>query len=264
MQRSILKLSLMPVFIIVFLFACNNQEHAEDKEKDHKNHQTKAEDDYLLPGLNHGLMQSPINILSATAKTGDKHNITLNFTGEINKVENLGHTIQLDFEPGSTITVDNENYTFKQLHFHTPSEHLVDGITYPMEVHIVNIKLDENGEELAEYLVIAFLFKMGKENKFIKKFIDMVPEGDHETREIQLSAIDNSELLKHSVDGLVREYYQYKGSLTTPPYTETVFWLVHKKIFEASPEQIFRINKLEGDNARHIQGVFDRELSTGD
>lgn len=53
-------------------------------------------------------------------------------------------------------------------------------------------------------------------------------------------------------------YYQYRGSLTTPPYTESVEWLVLKDVFEASPEQIQRINQLEGDNARRVQALYNR------
>ena len=123
-------------------------------------------------GVEHS--QSPINILSKETKEG-KHNITFNYKDKINKIENLGHTVQLDFEPGSTITHEGSTYEFKQMHFHTPSEHLIDGITYPMEMHIVNELVGEQGENVAKYLVIAGLFKMGKESLFIDEFIDAIP-----------------------------------------------------------------------------------------
>ncbi len=109
-----------------------------------------------MPGLKHGLAQSPINILSDQSEHR-KHNITFNFKDEINKVQNLGHTIQLDFEPGSTVNVDGKTFEFKQVHFHTPSEHLIDGITYPMEMHVVNTLAGQDKEDTTEYLVILFL-----------------------------------------------------------------------------------------------------------
>jgi carbonic anhydrase len=58
------------------------------------------------------------------------------------------------------------------------------------------------------------------------------------------------------------KYYSYRGSLTTPPYTESVRWYIAKHIFEASPAQIEAINKLEGNNARHVQALFGRTVSS--
>ena len=221
-----------------------------------------SSDEYLMPGMDHGLLQSPINILSREAEEGGTHNITFNFTGEINKVENLGHTVQLDFEPGNTITADGNTYEFKQLHFHTPSEHLVDGVTYPMEMHVVNIMPPQDEDDTPHYLVIAFLVKMGDENPFIKQFIDKIPEGADQVADVDLDAVKASPLMQKDPDELLNACYHYMGSLTTPPYTESVFWLVHKKIFEASPEQIMKINEIEGDNARHIQAVNQRKVES--
>jgi len=224
-------------------------------DKDH--HQGEGlvgdEDSYLQPGLDHGLMQSPINILSAEATTTG-HNVTLNFTGEINKVANLGHTVQLHLEPGNTISIDGRTFEYKQMHFHTPSEHLIDGITYPMEMHVVTTLKDQPEGEITEYLVLAFLARMGKENKFISNFIDQVPKEEGGVSKVDLNALTDSET--SNVANLLKElnsYYYYKGSLTTPPYTESVNWYVMQKIFEADPEQILKINSIEGDNARHIQ-----------
>ena len=211
------------------------------------------EDSYLLPGLDHGLLQSPINILSEEAITGG-HYITLNFTGEIDKIQNLGHTVQLDLDPGNTISMDGRTFEFKQMHFHTPSEHLIDGITYPMEVHMVTTLIDQPENKKTEYLVLAFLVRMGKENKFVANFIDQIPKEEGGINKVDLNALTDSD--SSNAANLLKElnaYYHYKGSLTTPPYTESVNWYVMKKIFEASPEQILRINSIEGDNARHVQ-----------
>jgi len=213
----------------------------------------EKEDNYLLPGLDHGLLQSPINILSEEATTGG-HAITLNFTGEVDRVQNLGHTVQLDLDPGNTISMNGKTFEFKQMHFHTPSEHLIDGITYPMEMHVVTTLKDQPKSEITEYLVLAFLVRMGKENKFISNFIDQIPKEEGGNNEIDLNALTDSD--SSNAAKLLKElnaYYHYKGSLTTPPYTESVNWYVMKKISEASPEQILRINNIEGDNARHIQ-----------
>jgi carbonic anhydrase len=148
------------------------------------------------------------------------------------------------------------------MHFHTPSEHLIDGITYPMEMHVVNTLKDQPESETTEYLVLAFLVKMGEENKFIAHFIDQIPKEEGEVNEIDLNALTDSKM--SNAANLLKElnsYYYYKGSLTTPPHTESVNWLVMKRIFEASPEQILRINEIEGDNARHIQARYKRDIS---
>jgi carbonic anhydrase len=238
----------------LFLSTCTNNKKTATEEQE----QVK-ESEYLVPGLEHGLMQSPINILSSETNQG-RYNVTLNFKGEINMIENLGHTVQLDFSPGNTITLAGETYEFRQLHFHTPSEHLIDGVTYPMEMHVVNTLTGQKKDETPKYLVLAYLFKMGKQEPFIELFLDLIPEEENQTRDVNLnlltSGITNEEQLKQEF----RSFYHYKGSLTTPPYTESVDWYVLSNIYEASPEQIQRINELEGDNARHIQAVYGREI----
>ena len=203
--------------------------------------------------------QSPINILSFKDTTNIGHNITLNFKDEVNEVENLGHTVQVDFKPGSTITVDNETFDFVQAHFHTPSEHLVDGVTYPMEMHVVNTLHGQAEDEETEFLVIGFLFKMGQKNAFIEEVLNAVPEHEDESKKVGLGEVKVTDLLMEKKEAL-GHYYHYKGSLTTPPYSETVRWYVTKGILEASPEQITRILKIEGSNARHIQALNEREI----
>ncbi len=237
--------------------SCNQTEEKESivsKEPIHD----KIES-YSVPNLGHGKMQSPINILSNQTEDG-KHNVTFHFDDEINKVENLGHTVQLDFTPGNTITEGNKTYEFKQVHFHTPSEHLVDGMTYPMEMHMVNQLVDQKEGETTEYLVVAFLFKMGEPNKFIEEFINLVPKEEHQTQDVEIGTIKLTDLLDHSLSEELNSFYHYKGSLTTPPYTETVDWHISKTIFEASPEQIQAINKIEGNNARHVQALYGRHI----
>ncbi len=149
------------------------------------------------------------------------------------------------------------------MHFHTPSEHLIDGITYPMELHIVNTMQNQSPEETTEYLVIGVLFKMGKEdNKFIEEFINSIPEKAHSKKEIKTGKVKLDDLLHNVSQDKLDKFYHYKGSLTTPPNTESVRWYVYKHIFTASPRQIQRINELEGNNARHVQALHGREVVT--
>jgi len=217
--------------------------------------QESREAHYALPGLGHGLVQSPVNILSDRAVDGS-HLVATHFDhADPSSLNNTGRTIEIEFPIGPSCTYDGRDYSLKQLHFHTPSEHQIDGVTFPMELHIVNLIEPENPEEPPVYLVIAILFRMGETNEFIASFLDKVPlvegEEDLEAGQVYLDGLDLDP---------IPEYFHYRGSLTTPPHTETVDWLVLKKIMQASPVQIWRVNRIEGDNARHIQALYDRSI----
>jgi len=228
--------------------------------KNEEQHETGSPDDlYTLPGLEHGLIQSPINILTKSLRSASRHEIevTSMHDDKATAVVNKGHTIELEFDPGTEVAFDGKVYAFKQAHFHTPSEHQIDGMTFPMEMHFVSEGIDQDSNN-PEYLVIAVFFKMGEENRFISGFINKIPTHENDT----VSLSDDSIYIDDLIGPINpdREYYYYKGSLTTPPYTETVNWLILREIIEASPEQIKIINDLEGNNARHVQAQFGREI----
>jgi len=220
----------------------------------------EASKTYTMPSLDHGLIQSPINILSSQQHASQSHKITVNFQDEISAVENLGHTVQLDFAEGSSIISDGMRYEFKQMHFHTPSEHLIDGMTFPMEMHIVNYHQPENASDTPHYLVIAVLFKMGKENAFITEFLDKIPKHEHEITKVEQGQVRLYDLFNDNLGNELQHFYHYLGSLTTAPYTESVNWFVLKHVIEASPKQIGLINYIEGNNARHIQARYGRKI----
>jgi carbonic anhydrase len=217
------------------------------------------EQGYCLSKHDNGMAQSPINIISADAKNGDQKNVSFAFQTDIVTAENLGHTIQLDFKDGSTTLVDGKAYSSKQFHFHTPSEHLVDGITYPMEMHIVNIARDSNEKTKPNFLVVAILFKMGKENKLIKTFLHDVPVEEGK-EPVPSGTVHLDDLTAQLAGNHNNTFFSYEGSLTTPPYTERVHWILLKRVMEASPEQITEIEKIEGNNARHVQALYDRKV----
>jgi carbonic anhydrase len=219
----------------------------------------KFEQGYALPRMNDGVAQSPINIITFGLSSNAKKRIDLKLRGSIDAVENLGHTIQIDFSEGSITLVDGKSYELKQLHFHTPSEHLIDGITFPMEMHIVSKLNDSIKSGDPTYTVLGILFRMGRENKFLNEFLNTVPkeEGKDLLNPVMVKLND---LLAESSNGEKLTYYMYQGSLTTPPYTESVNWVVAKRIFEASEKQIATIEKLEGNNARHIRALNNRKI----
>ena len=232
-------------------------------DKENGEHFNVDEQLYSTATITDGKIQSPINILTTNAAEGNDHQINI-LCGDGIKVEtvaNTGHSVQLNFESGNTIVFDDKRYDMIQAHFHTPSEHQVDGLTFPMEMHFVNKLLTNSEQDSSAYLVIALLIKMGEENTFIKKFIGHIPTEENQTILKTNAPAWEKEWLLDEVDQTLH-YYYYQGSLTTPPYTETVNWLVSKKIFEASPEQIQYINDLEGNNARHVHALFNRTIET--
>jgi carbonic anhydrase len=197
---------------------------------------------YILAEASEGQSQSPINIVSSRAVTG-KHKVKFNYKASNEHVDNLGHTIKVTYDAGSSLEYDGTRYDLVQFHFHTPSEHLLDGVTYPMEMHLVHAQHD-HPEHL---LVVGVLFKEGKAHPLLGKLLNDVPShaGEHADKDAQLDA---TAIFKRG-----EGYYHYDGSLTTPPYSETVTWLVLDQSHDASAEQIEALNRIEGNNARHIQ-----------
>jgi carbonic anhydrase len=270
---------ILPIAMI-FIFACNpvaKNENQNDSAQHSASQADSAKGDnlvkseapdaagkitqgYALPRSGDKLAQSPINILTSSVINDPEQPVRFTFNTGITAIENLGHTIQLDFKDGSTTMAGGKTYFSKQFHFHTPSEHLIDGITFPMEMHIVNILKDSSAGAAPRYLVIALLFKMGHENKFLQEFLNAIPAGE-EKDTLPQGAVNFVDLF-NTIPKDEGGYFSYKGSLTTPPYSETVDWIVKKYILEASPEQINAIEKKEGDNARHVQALYARKVGT--
>ena len=237
--------------ILAVLASCQNVLHDNNEGSQHDRQKL-----YAMEGLNHGLIQSPVNILTSNTKTHIEHDIEIieKNPASSSKVKNTGHSIQLDFDEGITIRLDSTYYDFLQAHFHTPSEHQIDGITYPMEIHFVC----KQNTEKPNYLVVGAMFKMGRENTFIKSFIEKIPVSENEIVNIKNDPVFLDDLLLPGDP--FNDYFHYRGSLTTEPYTESVEWFLMKRIIEASPEQIQHINELEGNNARHVQALFGRNI----
>ncbi|HEY7160002.1 MAG TPA: carbonic anhydrase family protein [Acidobacteriota bacterium] len=221
---------------------------------------SKIEQGYALPKQSAQLAQSPVNIISDKAEKDAKQQFSFAFHSDFDAAENLGHTIQVDFKKGSTCMMNGKEYASKQFHFHTPSEHLIDGVTYPLEMHIVNLLNDSAGSDKPSYLVVSVFFKMGEENKFLKEFLEKIPDEEGKKNELQSGEVKIDDLLSQFTKEEIKSCYAYKGSLTTPPYTEAVQWVILKHVPEASEEQIMKIEKMEGNNARHVQAVNDRKI----
>jgi carbonic anhydrase len=99
---------------------------------------------------------------------------------------------------------------------------------------------------------------MGEANRFLAEFLDAIPDKEGESAELKEVYFEDGLPPGFDVNNI--HYYHYRGSLTTPPYTESVDWLLVKHVFEASREQILRINEIEGNNARRVQALYNRVI----
>ncbi len=209
---------------------------------------------HVPPGLSHGVCRSPIDIRTTQAGEG-MHDFQVHWGPSHEKVVNKGHTIEVDYDPGSSVSFDGREFDLAQFHFHTPSEHLIDGIRYPMEMHVVHTRREAEGYSgPPHYLVVAAMFREGERNAFLDEFLSDIPKTAHKMNLPRAKVVDLRDLLPQGLSG----YYSYRGSLTTAPFTETVNWILLKKEIRATPQQIDVIHKLEGDNAREVQNAEGR------
>jgi carbonic anhydrase len=186
-----------------------------------------------------GSQQSPIDI--TTSIKAQLQPLTIAWAKNADTIVNNGHTIQLNFEQGSTLMVGNNAYALLQFHFHHPSEHLIGGKSFPMEVHFVHRNFAGN------LAVIGALMTAGIPNSAFGKIVATMPA--KEGAPVNAAAgIDPNKLLP-----ALRGYYRYSGSLTTPPCSEVVDWLLLREPIQVAKADIDRFAKLFPINARPAQ-----------
>lgn len=165
------------------------------------------------------------------------------------QVVNNGHAIQVNYNPGSKITVDQADFELKQFHFHSPSENTINGKSFPMEAHFVHADAKGN------LAVVALMFEEGENNKLLEKVWPQV-----------LQVVNGKEALRPEVSAADllhanRDYYRYNGSLTTPPCSEGVRWFVLKHPAKATAEQLAVVGKAIGQpNNRPVQPIGARPV----
>jgi carbonic anhydrase len=164
------------------------------------------------------------------------------------EVVNNGHTIQVDYAPGSTLTLNGHDYTLKQFHFHAPSENHIGGQSFPMEAHLVHADAEGN------LAVVAVMFELGEANPSLSAVWDTMPERADKMHALK-SPVAAYDLLPPR-----REYFRFSGSLTTPPCSEGVLWLVMKEPVTVSEDQVSRFGFAIGGhpNNRPVQPLNAR------
>ncbi|MEY3297579.1 MAG: hypothetical protein RLZZ597_839 [Cyanobacteriota bacterium] len=201
-------------------------------------HWAELAPEFQVCGL--GREQSPIDLQHPTPATLSPP--TLTYQPVPLRLMNNGHTIQVTTDDGNTLELDGKSYTLKQFHFHHPSEHTVSGASFPMEVHLVHTHED------GSIAVLGVFIKEGSDNHALRPIWEAMPFHKSEMLTVRNTVVDPSDLLPNQGDT-----FRYFGSLTTPPCSELVSWLVFQTPIEASRAQIERFSLMFAHNARPVQ-----------
>ena len=193
-----------------------------------------------------GRAQSPVNLTGAV--NAQLPSLGFDYKPSPLEVEHKGHTIQVNIQPGSFLEIDDERFQLLQFHYHTLSEHTVDGQHFPMELHLVH------ANEAGELAVVGILMAIGKPNVLIDTLWHQLP-GHPEITIKSPIFINPADLLPGE-----RSYYRYDGSLTTPPCSEGVRWHVLTQPIGVSQAQVELFHTIIGPSARPVQPLNDRTI----
>jgi carbonic anhydrase len=191
-----------------------------------------------------GKRQSPIDIRDGIRV--DQPAIEFSWNPSLFRIVDDGHTVKVALG-GSSLSLIGKRYEMVDVHFHRPSEERVNGRGFEMSAHFVH--KDEDGQ----LAVVAVLMERGEENPFVQTLWNYLPLEKNVHVTPPDVVVDPGKFLPTD-----RSYYSYMGSLTTPPCTENVLWLVLKQPVPVSAEQIAIFSRLYRNNARPIQPGFGR------
>ena len=196
-----------------------------------------------------GKRQSPINIEESQTLRGPAEPLQFIYQPSNATVRNDGHTIEVTVIGDNALTVRGSTYKLVQLHFHHPAEERVNNQGFAMVVHL----LHKNAQ--GQFAMLAVLLEPGEANALINKVWTYMPLDEGDQVPMPAGMLNLNELLPKD-----QRYYQFFGSLTTPPCTEDVLWLILKQTVTASSEQIKLFSQLFPHNARPMQALHGRPV----
>ena len=199
-----------------------------------------------------GTQQSPINVEMKKVRPlkGNASDLKVDYGVTALGVSNNGHTIQAYVNEGETVIFKGSQYRLVQFHFHTPSEHLINYRPYPMEMHLVN--QDKDGR----LLVLAVMIKEGKKNEELAALWEQLPVTQGKEVILDAKTAPNLSMLVPAIG----HHLFYQGSLTTPPCTEGVQWVLFEQPIELSKSQVQKFQQLFPENRRPTQPANEREV----
>ncbi len=194
-----------------------------------------------------GKLQSPINIDESQTLRGPAEAIAFDYGTSSASVLNNGHTIQIDMAGDNGMTVRGTRYQLLQLHFHHPAEERINHRGFAMVAHLVH------KDYMGRLAVVAVLLEPGEANAVIHNFWTFMPLGAGDRVIMPRGSVNLSGLLPKD-----QRYYQFMGSLTTPPCTEDVLWMILKQPVTLSPAQMRLFAQQFPNNARPVQPINGR------
>lgn len=210
-------------------------------------HWGQLQDDYATCAK--GQRQSPIPIEAGHTLKGPAAALEFNYRPSKGTVTNTGHTVAVEVDGHNTLSVRGTTYLLQQFHFHHPAEERIDQQSYPMVAHLVH------RDDLGRLAVLAVLLEPGEANALIEKVWTHMPLDVGDSVRLPPDLLDLGALLPKD-----QRYYQYLGSLTTPPCTEGVLWLILKQPVSLSAAQLQLFGQLYPHNARPLQPLNDRPV----
>ena len=241
-------IAIFAVFTIALMLSPNKKEkkgaHWSYAEDLGPQHWSSLDEKYTM--CSNGLSQSPINITN-TIQSNLPQIVLKNIT-KANDFKNNGHTIQVSFKKGNTLSLNNKIYELKQMHFHAPSENKINSKSYPMEAHLVH------SSKKGELLVLALMFEYGEENIMINQLLRNLPKVQNEKHTLK------SDIYVYNILPTNKDYYSFTGSLTTPPCSEGVTWLVLKNAVTLSTSQLKDFEEVMPTNNRPLQKLNSRYI----
>lgn len=199
----------------------------------------------------HGRQQSPVNIVKPTGV--ELAELEFDYGAVPVDLVNTGHTVEVRVPAGNLLRIGKRELELKQIHFHGPAEHMIEGRISPIEVHLVHQSED------GRYGVVGIMIEVGEENRLFESLSQHAPKSATATYRDGAQVLELTDLLPEE-----RNYVRYFGSLTTPPCTEGVDWYVMSAPVEATDSQIGMLRDVMGENARPAQPLNDRFILTSE
>ncbi|KAL6145756.1 hypothetical protein ACLB2K_056441 [Fragaria x ananassa] len=207
-----------------------------------------------------GTLQSPVDLLSEIVEVHpNKGEVRLKYRPSNATIRNRGHDISIQWKLGDagSMEINGTDYWLDQCHWHSPTEHTINGKIFDLELHMVHLIPDAKVEN--NIVVVAYLYKIGKPDKFLSEVSKDIKSMIDVKEERHRGLVDPRNVRKGGA-----KFYKYKGSLTVPPCTEGVTWIIHKKLTTVSREQMELLREAVHDsaelNARPLQALNRRDV----
>ncbi|GKV01247.1 hypothetical protein SLEP1_g13812 [Rubroshorea leprosula] len=249
-------------FVVLVLLSsqATSEEFDDEREFDYNKNGEKGPNRWgqLKPewsACGNGTMQSPVDLLNERVEiVSYLGRLKMSYKPSNATLKNRGHGMKLSFEnEAGNIEINGTEYELKQLHWHSPSEHTIDGFSLDLELHMVHESQD------GQVAVVGIMYKIGRPDSFLLSLKDHLENiTDTTEKESYVGVIDPRDIKIGS------GYYRYLGSLTIPPCTENVVWTIVRKVQTVTREQVrvlrVAVHDESNTNARPVQPINKRTV----